>query len=143
MPRIGKAVGNCVVWGAVLMLSGCELMANGIPTGPDLIAKNQLVGANINEAYTKLGRPTSVSKLPSGLSLAKWDDAYSNTTTTGISELSAGPGGSTMVTPTTSTSTSNHECILELTFNNQNIVTDFNTWKSDRLACNRLYSGRR
>lgn len=67
----------------------------------------------------------------------------SNTTTTGINELSAGPGGSTMVTPTTSTSTSNHECILELTFNNQNIVTDFNTWKSDRLACNRLYGRRR
>lgn len=124
-----------------LSLSGCELMNNGIPTVPDLIAKNQLLGENIKEAYKKLGNPQSITKTSDGQSVAIWDDAYQNSYVQTVNSLSAGPAGGVMVTPESYTSTYNHECILKLTFDKNNIITNFETHKSDRAACNKLYYG--
>lgn len=125
----------------ILIISGCTLLDNGIPTVPDLILKNQMIGSNIDVAHKRFGKPDQLTKLANGSFLAKWDSAYSYTSTTTVNELSAGPGGGTMVTPTDYKSTRNHECIISITYNSHNVITEFDTWKSDRLACNRYYNG--
>ncbi|WP_397458775.1 hypothetical protein AB3464_01590 [Pseudomonas asplenii] len=141
--NIVKLLGCCSACSIFLALSGCALMGSGAPTLNDLYAEHQLKGADISEAYRKIGPPDQVDKLPNGLSVAKWDDAYSYTYVQQVNQLSAGPGGSTMVTPTDYTSVTNHQCILSVTFNAQNIVTDVTTQKTDPGACSRIYSGRR
>lgn len=141
--NIIKPLGYCVTCSMALVLSGCALMGKNAPTLNDLYAESQLKGADINEAYRKIGTPDQVEKLPNGFSVARWDDAYSYTYVSQVNELSAGPGGSTMVTPTQYSSVTNHECILSVTFNAQNIVTDVTTQKTDPGACSRIYSGHR
>lgn len=141
--NIIKLLSYCAAYPIVLALSGCALMGRDAPTLNDLYAAHKLKGSDINEAYQKIGAPDQVEKLPNGLSVAKWDDAYSYTYVSQVNQLSAGPGGSTMVTPTEYTSVTNHQCILSVTFNAQNIVTDVTTQKTDPGACSRIYSGRR
>ncbi|MBJ9977210.1 hypothetical protein IAE35_22955 [Pseudomonas sp. S75] len=141
--NIIKLLRSCTAYTSLLTLSGCALMGSGAPTLNDLYAEHQLKGADIKEAYRKIGPPDQVGKLPNGLSVAKWDDAYSYTYVSQVNQLSAGPGGSTMVTPTEYTSVTNHECILSLTFNAQNIVINVATQKTDPGACSRIYSGHR
>ncbi|NVZ36089.1 hypothetical protein HX779_29295 [Pseudomonas sp. A4002] len=134
-----KAARIFIILSGGILLSGCEIMANGVPTVPDLIVKSQLEGSNINDAFKKYGKPQSITKTPDGQSIAKWDYIDTWNVNTSSNTLGPGPGGAVVVTPTYSSSTRSSECIMELQFNNQNIITSFKTWKSDRLACNNFY----
>lgn len=122
-----------------VLVSGCEVLANAVPTIPDVINKNKFEGADIQLAYAQYGKPGQVVKSADGGSVARWfyESQYSLSDT--ANTVSAGPGGGVMLTPTTSTKYYDKKCTLEITFNAQNIVTDYKTIKNSPGSCNKWF----
>ncbi|MDN6859391.1 hypothetical protein QO207_22585 [Pseudomonas sp. CAN2814] len=115
------------------LLSGCSHYFQGIP---DLMDAKDWEGRPLQEAVDQFGEPSDVVRDEQNNSVARWIYTTQYTRTQGYNELSAGPGGSTMVTPRSYEESYGKECRLELTFNAQNVITDFKTWKSVGDACN-------
>jgi hypothetical protein len=121
------------------LASGCEVLANAVPTIPDVINKNKFEGNNIQVAYAEYGKPAQLVKNAGGESVARWffESQYSLTDT--ANTVSAGPAGGVMLTPTSSTKYYDKKCTLEITFNAQNMVTDYKTIKNSPGSCNKWF----
>ncbi|MBB4865700.1 hypothetical protein HNP46_004601 [Pseudomonas nitritireducens] len=118
----------------VTLLAGCSHYFQGIP---DLMDAADWEGRPLQEAVDTFGEPSDVVKDAQNNSVARWIYSEQFTRTQGYNELSAGPTpGGVMVTPHSYEETYGKECRLELTFNAQNVITDFKTWKSVGDACN-------
>lgn len=116
------------------LLAGCGHYFQSIP---DIMDAGDWKGRPLQEAVDTFGKPTDVLKDDQNNSVARWIYAEQFTRTQGYNELSAGPtAGSVTVTPHSYQENYGKECRLELTFNSQNIITDFKTWKSVGDACN-------
>ena len=122
-----------------VLASGCEVLANTVPTIPDVINQNKFEGANIQVAYAQYGKPAQLVKNADGGSVTRWfyESQYSLTDT--ANTVSAGPSGGVMLTPTSSTKYYDKKCTLEIAFNAQNIVTDYKTIKNSPGSCNKWF----
>lgn len=122
----------------LITLSGCQAMANAVPTIPDLIYRNKFEGGGMDAVYEKFGQPQQVNKTANGEFSAKWFYRSQYALTDTANTVSAGPGGGVTMTPTSSTRYYDKQCTVIVTYNSQNIVTSYKTEKNVPGSCNRF-----
>jgi hypothetical protein len=126
----------------IIALQGCETVGNIVPSIPEVMARNKFEGKNIQQAYTELGKPTEVVKASDGQSMAVWVHVMGHQVTSSSNVIGAGPGpNGVSVTPTSSSRTLTRRCDIQITFDKNMIITRYNAWNREPLACTQYYNG--
>jgi hypothetical protein len=123
-------------------LSGCEVIGNLYPSIPELSARRDWEGQTIQQAYKTNGQPREVVKTNDGQSMAVWTYIMTREVTNSANVVGAGPGpGGVSITPTSSTSTLTSRCDIQMTYDKNGIITRYNAWNREPMACNRYFRG--
>lgn len=123
----------------VPILGGC---ANAIPSIPEMMARSKWEGRTMEEALAKWGRPTKVVRLQDGQRMAYWTSGYTQPVTMATGQTMQHTGAGLVVTDNYVTTNRDYYCRMELTFNDQNIITRFNTWQNRTGGCVDVFWGK-
>jgi len=123
----------------VLILGGC---ANAYPSIPEMMARSKWEGRTMEEALAKWGRPSKVVRLKDGQRMAYWTSGYTQPVTMATGQTMQHTGAGLMITDNYVTTNQDYYCRMELTFNDQNIITRFNTWQNRTGGCSDVYWGK-
>lgn len=123
----------------VPILAGC---ANAVPSLPEMMARSKWQGKHMEEALAKWGRPSGVVRLKDGQRMAYWGSGFTRQVTQAAGQTVTYGNGPLTVTDNYVTTNQSYECRLELTFNDDNVITRFNTWQNRGGGCSEFFWGK-
>lgn len=135
---MNRVLATLLALATTALLSGCM---NMVPTIPEMMARSKWEGKPIKDAVAKWGPPAGVTQAKDGQRVAYWSGSSLTTVREALGQTVEPGGPGLIITSHYADRVITNNCTLTLKFNQDNIITKFDTWENRSGACGDFYWG--